>query len=125
MAIAVRSLIALLSLLYFYVAATFLFTPLVGAENFALEPVGIQGMATLRADFGAYFLVTGGAMLWGTAANRPMLYWVAIAILGITFVVRCFSLMVDGVGADPFAPMAVEAVTIVLLLTGMKVHKPP
>ncbi|MEM1133851.1 MAG: hypothetical protein AAGH53_13035 [Pseudomonadota bacterium] len=122
MAIVVRSLIALLSLLYFYVATTFLFTPLVGGENFALEPMGIQGLATLRADFCAYFLVTGGAMIWGAAANRPMLYWVAIALLGITFLVRCFSLMVDGVGADPFAPMVVEAVTIVLLLIGMRVQ---
>lgn len=123
MSVIVRGLIGLLSLLYLSLAGQFLFTPLDAAANFAITPVGIQGMASLRADFGAYFLVTSGSMLWGAIANRPALYWVAIAILGLTFLGRGFSLIMDGAGVGPYQPMAVEAVTTVLLLIGMKVQK--
>ncbi|MEO1046046.1 MAG: hypothetical protein AAFX04_11455 [Pseudomonadota bacterium] len=118
-----RGLIGLLSLLYLFLAGSFLLNPVESGADFALSPIGAQGLASLRADFTAYFLVTGGTMLWGAVTNRPMLYWVAIAILGITFCGRAFSLVVDGAGIAPYPPMAVEAMTVVLLLIGLRVQR--
>lgn len=119
----VRILIGLFSLLYFFLGGEFLLTPVAQGADFALTPIGIQGLATLRADFSAYFFVTAGAMALGAVANRPSLYWVSIALLGLTFLGRAFSLMVDGAGAMPYAPMAVEAVTVILLLVAMRLQK--
>ena len=54
-----RGIVLLFSLFFLVFGLQWLFVPQNLAEGFALVPNGILGLATLRADLGAMFLVTG------------------------------------------------------------------
>jgi hypothetical protein len=49
-------LIGLVGLLNIVIGLSFLFNPAKMAAEFAISPLGTQGMATMRADFPAFFL---------------------------------------------------------------------
>lgn len=93
----------------------FLLDPAGSALRFFLAPLGTQGMATLRADFPAFFIVGGGGALLAAlrAIRAPLL--VPLALLGVAFLGRVLSLVADGAPATAFPPMIAEAVMIVLL----------
>lgn len=118
----IRGLIGLLSLLYLAMAAGFALDPVGWGGNFFLKADGVQGLATLRADYLGFFGVIGGAMAWGALNNRSAIYWAPIALLGLTMVGRLLSLMLDGVGVNAFPPLIVEAVSVGLCLLGMRLQ---
>lgn len=93
----------------------FLIDPAGSALRFYLAPLGTQGMATLRADFPAFFIVGGGGALLAAlrAIRAPLL--VPIALLGVALTGRLVSLVADGAPPTAFPPMAAEAVMIALL----------
>ncbi len=55
-----RVLVALVALFNIVLGLGFLLDPAGSAQRFLLEPLGTQGMATLRADFTAFFVVENG-----------------------------------------------------------------
>ncbi len=94
----------------------FLFQPMRLAAQFALSPIGTQGMATIRADFPAFFLTGGMCALIGAwrVDVRPLL--VPILLLGIALTGRIISILLDGTAATTFPPMIAEAAMIAILL---------
>jgi hypothetical protein len=97
------------------VGLAFLIDPAQAGLRFFLVSLGTQGLATLRADFTAFF-VTGGAFAvlaaW-RARRAPLL--VPLALLGIAIAGRAVSLLAEGAPAKAFPPMAIEAVMIIIL----------
>lgn len=99
-----------------FMGANFLLNPLKSGADFFLAPNGVPGLAVLRADMGAFFLVSGilaAAAVWKrnpTLLIAPALLY-ATAILG-----RTISLAVDGVTPGAFLPMAVEAMLVAIFL---------
>jgi hypothetical protein len=100
---ATRVLIALVGLFNLAIGLAFLIDPARLGAAFFLSANGIQGLATMRADFTAFF-VTGGAF----------------ALLGIALSARFVSLVADGISPTAFQPMAAEAVMIAILVAGRR-----
>lgn len=94
----------------------FLIDPAGSALHFFLAPLGTQGMASLRADFTAFFVAGGAFTLYAARQGiaRPLL--VPLSLLGIALFGRVVSLIADGPASTAYPPMIVEAVMIALLL---------
>ncbi len=120
MVLFLRALLVLAGLFFVVIGGSFLFYPASQGGSFGLEPIGAQGMSSMRGDFTAYFWVTGCALIIGGWRKSGDILLVPIAILGITFLVRALSLAVDGFYEGWVMPMAVEAIAVALALLGWR-----
>jgi len=116
----VRSVVGLVGLFNVVLGLGFLVDPAQAGLRFFLTSLGTQGMATMRADFTAFF-VTGGtfALIAAWRARRwPLL--VPLSLLSIAILGRVVSLVADGAPPIAFPPMAAEAIMIALLAWGWR-----
>lgn len=93
----------------------FLLVPARIAPAFNVAPSGVQGIATLRADFSAFFLCGAGFALVGAWRRACGPLRVPLLLLGIALFGRVIGVAVDGVVATTLAPMVVEFGMIVIL----------
>jgi hypothetical protein len=118
-----RLLIGLVGLFNVGMGLAFLTRPAEMAADFFLTPVGSQGLATIRADFTAFFLVGGLFALLGAWRADPGPLKVPAALLAIALFGRTLSLVLDGVAATAFPPMIAEGVMILILVGGMQAFR--
>jgi hypothetical protein len=115
-----RGVVALVGLFNLGLGLSFLFDPAQAGLRFFVTSLGTQGMATMRADFtaffvtGATFALIGAWRTWRTPLLVPLL------LLGIAISGRVVSLIADGAPPMAFPPMIVEAVMILLLALGWR-----
>ena len=121
MTLAMRLIIGLVGLFNAALGLMFLINPARMAADFSLTPLGSQGLATLRADMPAFFLVGGLFALLGALRTDPSPLRVPILLLAIALFGRTISLIADGTAPTAYPPMIVEAVMILLLLAGQRV----
>lgn len=112
---AMQILIGLVGLFNILIGLSFLFNPAKMAADFALSPLGAQGMATMRADFSAFFLTGAIFSLIGAwrADRRPLM--VPLMLLSLALLGRFVSIVLDGTAPTTVPPMIVEAAMIALL----------
>jgi hypothetical protein len=111
-----RMAVGLVGLFNFLLGLGFLFSPVQLAARFALSPIGTQGLATIRADFPAFFF-TGAifAMVGAWRADaKPLL--VPLVLLSFALVGRFVSIAIDGMVSTTFPPMIAEALMIGIIL---------
>lgn len=99
----------------FALGVTFLFAPGQIAPAFNVLPTGVQGIATLRADFSAFFLCGAGFALVGAWRRACAPLRVPLLLLGIALFGRIIGVVIDGMVAGTLAPMVVEFGMIVIL----------
>ena len=121
MTFVMRLIVGLLGLFLAGMGLMFLINPAEMAADFALTPVGSQGLASLRADFTAFFLVGGLFALLGAWRTDPAALKVPILLLAVALFGRTVSLVLDGAGPMAWPPMVAEAVMIAILLLGQRV----
>jgi len=92
----------------------FFFMPDSTASGFALRPSGVPGLAVIRADMTAFFLVGGGCMIWGAWKRNGELLMVPAALFGIAFTGRLVTALVDGTTPQFWLPMLAEGATVVV-----------
>jgi len=97
------------------VGMTFLLAPMRIAPAFSIVPSGVQGIATLRADFPAFFLCGAGFAMVGAWRQACAPLRVPLVLLGTALFGRVISVVVDGVVTTTIQPMLVEFVMIVIL----------
>ena len=116
----VRALVGLVGLFNIVLGFGFLLDPAQAGLRFFLVSLGTQGLATMRADFTAFF-VTGGtfALIAAWRARRTPLL-VPLMLLSIAIGGRAVGLIADGAPARAFPPMIAEAVMIVILALGWR-----
>lgn len=112
---AMQILIGLVGLFNIVIGLSFLFSPAKMAAEFAISPVGTQGMATMRADFPAFFLTVAIFSLIGAWRADRIPLVVPLALMSLALFGRFVSIALDGTAPTTFLPMMVEAVTIGLL----------
>lgn len=98
----------------------FLTDPAQAGLRFYLSSLGTQGLATMRADFTAFF-VTGGVFALIAAirgVRTPLL--VPLSLLSIAIAGRAVSLVADGAPPIAYPPMLVEALMIAVLALGWR-----
>jgi len=115
-----RAVIGLVGVFNLILGLGFLIDPAQAGLRFFLSSLGTQGLATMRADFTAFF-VTGGsfALIAAWRARRTPLL-VPLMLLGIAIAGRAISLVADGAPGKAFPPMAAEAVMIAILALGWR-----
>jgi hypothetical protein len=111
-----RVLVGLVGLFNAALGLGFLLAPMRLAAAFALSPVGTQGLATVRADFTAFFLTGAAFALIGAWRADPKPLIVPLVLLGIALSGRTVSLALDGTPSSAFPPMLAEAAMIAILL---------
>jgi hypothetical protein len=120
MVLGLRIVLGLLGLLFVFMGAGFLFDPAGSGANFGLEPIGAQGLSSIRGDLTAFFWVSGGSLLLGVWRRDATLLMVAAALMGIVCAARGLSLALDGTYEGWAPPMVVEGLTATLALVGAR-----
>ena len=92
----------------------FFFQPQSTGADFALLPDGIAGLAVLRADLTAFFLVGGGCMIWGAWKRNGELLLVPAALFAVAFTGRLVTVVVDGATPQFWLPMLGEGATVIV-----------
>jgi len=115
-----RAVVALVGLFNLVLGLSFLFDPAQAGLRFFITALGTQGMATIRADFTAFFVTGAAFALVGAwrAWRTPLL--VPLSLLCIAISARVVSLFADGMPPRAFPPMVAEAVMILLLALGWR-----
>ena len=108
-------------LMYLLLGVGFLINPDSAGGDFGLVYNDAQGLATMRADMSAFFLVAAGSMVLGAWRRNGDLLLVATALFAIALLGRFVSLIVDGPWNGFIFPMLVEAVTVIVLLIASRV----
>lgn len=103
----------------------FILTPESTGSGFGLLANGGQGLAVMRADMTAFFVVGGLTLAFGAWQRNGELLLVPAALFGIAFTGRLVSLVVDGAYPGFWQPMLVEAavVAVSLLASRMLPHR--
>ena len=125
-----RGIVLLFALFFIVMGLQWLFMPQNMADDFALIPNGILGWATIRADLGAVFLVTGITAALA-ASNNPCngAYLICGCLLmGVAATGRMIGFVMDGIpegGMTPFIfELAVVAALVGLASTRRRLNKP-
>lgn len=121
MRIALTALIFLIGIGFVLTGIGFLVDPVASGANFGLAPQGEQGLAVLRADMTAFFIVAGIAMLYGAWKRNGDAMLVAALLLGIAFAGRLVSVFADGIYPQFWLPMVGEALVVVITLIASRV----
>ncbi|MGX7894341.1 hypothetical protein [Tsuneonella sp. HG222] len=104
-------------IVFAFIGLGFFFTPETSGMDFGLAPTGTMGLAVLRADMTAFFLVSAVCLIWGAWKRNGELLLVPAGLFGIAFCGRLLSAVVDGIYDQFWLPMTVElAVTIVSVM---------
>lgn len=113
----VRGVIALWGIFFGWMGVSGLIEPQTYVDTFGISG-DAMAMNTIRADFSAFFLMSGGAACW--AALRPehaKLLFVPIAAFGLALGGRILGLMLgDPFGGSVRQSIVVEGVSVLLLL---------
>jgi hypothetical protein len=115
-----RAVVLLFSLFFLVMGFQWLVMPQNLANNFALLPNGILGWATIRADLGSFFLVTGITAAMAASNIRGANNFLACAamLMAIAATGRLIGFALDGIPEGGFAPFIFE-LTVLTSLIGL------
>ena len=99
---------------------SYIYDPAGAAAGLGVTNTGPLGLATLRADFTAFFVVIGLCMLRGAWKRNGDLLLVPAALFGIALCGRLLTLILNGSGPGFYMPMAAEAGQVILLVMGWR-----
>lgn len=125
MRIVLTALIFVGGLFFLATGAGFLFDPVGSGASFGLVGQGPTGLAVLRADMTAFFVVGAVCMMIGAWRRNGDLLLVPAGLFGIALLGRCVSIAVDGTEPGFWLPMTVEAATVIVLLIASRVLPHP
>lgn len=115
-----RALLFVGGLFYAILGVGFLFDPAGSGAEFGLTAQDAHGLATIRADLTAFFIVAGGCMIWGGWARKGDPLLVTAALMLLALLGRCVGLAVDGSYQAYWQPMAAEALTAIVALAASR-----
>jgi hypothetical protein len=119
-----RGVLGLVGLFNILIGFGFLLNPVKLGVQFALSPIGTQGLATIRADFPAFFLTGGLFALAGAWRADPKPLLVPLMLLGTALTGRFVSIALDGVVATTYPPMLAEAAMIAAIVLARRSFTP-
>jgi hypothetical protein len=118
MQVILRALLLLGGAFFILMGLGFLFNPVGSAADFGLAPQGTQGLASIRADMTAFFVISGICMAWGTWSQKGDLLLAAAGLFGVAIIGRLVTLAADGTYEGWYLPIIVEVVAVALALWG-------
>lgn len=116
MRLVITALVFLAGLFFIMSGLSFLLQPQSVASSMGLAPDGIVGLATLRADFFAFFGLLGVCMIWGAWKRRGDLLLLPAVAMIMAIVARLVSAGMDGMSPTFVSSAGIEAIIAALLL---------
>lgn len=116
MSSATRILVGLYGLLFAALGFGFWLAPEQAAARFAVEPLGLVGLSTLRGDFGGVFLGLSALCLIGAWSRRRGLLAAAAVVLGSIVIGRLLGAAATGSTAGLIPNLPVELVGLAALV---------
>lgn len=114
-----RLLVALVGIFNVGIGLAFLLRPEETAAGFFVQPDGLLGLASIRADFSAFFAAAGLFSLQGAWRSDPLPLRVPLLLFAVALFGRTVNLVAEGVAPNAFAPMIIEAMMIVIMVGAM------
>jgi hypothetical protein len=105
-------------LIFAFYGVSFLIAPGSIGPGFGLKPAGAMGLATVRADMTAFFVVSGVCMMIGAWKRSGDVLLVPAALCGIALVGRVVSAFADGSYDGFWLTMLVEALVVTVSIAG-------
>jgi len=125
MRIILTALIFVGGLFFLATGLGFLADPVNSGETFGLRAVDADGLATMRADMTAFFVIAAVCMLFGAWRRNGDVLLVPAGLFGIALLGRFVSIAVDGTEPGFWMPMTIEALTVIVLLVASRVLPHP
>lgn len=122
---ALRYAIGLVGVLMGLIGVGFLLAPAKLGLAFYIEPIGSQGLATIRADFSGFFIGASVFAFIGAWTRKAQPLLVPMLLVCIALFGRFLSLILDGMGPTALPPMVAEAVMAALLYAGWRNFEKP
>jgi glycosyltransferase involved in cell wall biosynthesis len=121
----VRLLVGLIGAASLLAALTFWLNMEALLKGFGIEPVGLVGRATVRADMAGLFLTI--AVMALMAAWKRSRMWALGALVPIIAAIagRLVGVMIDGTAPEIWPPIMIEAFGIAVLLWARSVWRAP
>ena len=121
MRLILTALIFLGGLFFLITGIGFLIDPVTNGHEFGVEATNSTGLAAIRADMTAFFVVAAACMMIGAWFRNGTVLLVPAALFGIALLGRTVSVFADGTTEGFWLPMTVEAVCTVVLLVASRV----
>ncbi|MGB7372749.1 DUF4345 family protein [Pontixanthobacter sp.] len=121
MRLVLTAVIFLGGLFFLATGMNFLFNPASAAAGFGVSATSTTGLAAIRADMGAFFIVSSLCMMLGAWRRNGDLLLVASSFYAVALLGRLISMGMDGMQDGFWIPMVVEGVTVSILLIGSRV----
>ncbi|WP_374407891.1 DUF4345 family protein [Pelagerythrobacter sp.] len=125
MRIVLTALIFVGGLFFLVTGAGFLIDPVGSAQSFGIAAQGPTGLAAIRADMTAFFVVAAVCMIFGAWRRNGDLLLVPAGLFGVALLGRIVSVAADGTDPGFWAPMAIEALCVIVLLVASRVLPHP
>lgn len=122
--IILKSLTAILALFFVFMGLQWLFVPDNLAGQFYIEPVGINGIATMRADLGAFFFTAGIVTALGVrdSVHANAFLFCASLLIGVAAFGRLVGFLIDGVTSASMTPFIIELIMVALFVALARVR---
>ena len=111
-----RGLVGLVGALSILTALGLWFNMEASVARMGIEPIGLVGRATVRADIAGLFVGIGVMMLMAAWKSSRSWAFGALVLTSGALAGRILSLLIDGSSAESWPPIVVEAVAVSLLL---------
>lgn len=111
-----RGLVGLVGALSILTALGLWFNMEASLARMGIEPIGLVGRATVRADIAGLFVGIGVMMLMAAWKSSRSWAFGALVLTSGALAGRILSLLIDGSSAESWPPIVVEAVAVSLLL---------
>ncbi|QUS56371.1 DUF4345 family protein [Pseudovibrio brasiliensis] len=116
MELAYQIMVGAPTVMLFGLGTVSMFAPSRMTKNFALEPIGVVGLSTIRSVIGGLFLASVALLITGFVTVQPQAYAAVAILLGVVAVGRVVGLIADGFVKEVIPPLIVELVLITALL---------
>ena len=111
-----RALVGLMALFFFAMGVLFWVSLDTQAAQFQIQAAGALGNASIRADFGSFFLSAGlfcGYAAWKQHGEAAL---AAATLFGLALLGRLVTIVLEGAAPGAVQPMVVEAICVAILL---------
>lgn len=125
MSLVARILIGLQGLGSLIILTALWLAPVQMAKALQVEPVGLIGSATVRADMGGLFAAIAIMMLMAAWKQSRMWALGALVVAGGALVGRLISVVMDGSGPGIWAPIGIEVFAVATLLWARSLWRTP
>ncbi len=120
MQVVARILVGLVALFFLAFSFRFFFLPEGIAADFAIAPLGVAGLSTIRGDLGGAFFAIGVFALLGLRAGATQWLYASAAIVGAVAFGRTVGFAIDGLLTTTLVPFLIEVAFVAILLIGAR-----